>query len=111
MKSGWLFGERFNADATPKVVLRSVDDAGQRPPSAWALRAEPRHLRRFRAKNIQVALDLVYHFQPRTAKNRLFVMAGPAMMWYQPGSSTRTECDRQLCPAGVPDEEKKTSRL
>jgi len=35
--------------------------------------------------NVQAAADLVYHFQPRTAKTRLFVLAGPAAVWYIPG--------------------------
>lgn len=84
-QSGWLFGERFNADFTPKVSVEGSLTLGSnrlelRPFGQAGFVSIP-------TKNIQVALDLVYHFQPRTAKNRFFILAGPAGVWFLPGSN------------------------
>jgi len=85
-QSGWLFGERFNADFTPKVSAEASITLGSnrldlRPSGQLGFASFP-------TKNVQVALDLVYHFQPRTAKNRLFVLAGPAAVWFIPEGTT-----------------------
>ncbi len=37
------------------------------------------------ARNTQIAVDLVVHFSPRTAKVRPFFLVGPAYTWYTPG--------------------------
>ena len=85
LKSGWLFGERFNADLTPMFSTEASLTLGSnrlllRPFGQNDFASIP-------SKNIEVALHFVYHFQPRTAKTRLFVLAGPAIVWYQPGST------------------------
>jgi hypothetical protein len=39
--------------------------------------------------NATAAIDAVYHFQPRTAKVRIFLLTGPGFTWYMPsGMST-----------------------
>ncbi|HVW11068.1 MAG TPA: outer membrane beta-barrel protein [Bryobacteraceae bacterium] len=85
-KNGWLFGERYDFDFTPKVSVEGSMTLGSnrlllRPAGATNSYAS------IPTKNLQFALDLMYHFQPRTAKTRFFVMAGPAGVWFFPGST------------------------
>jgi outer membrane protein OmpA-like peptidoglycan-associated protein len=84
-KNGWVFGERFNFDFTPKVSVEASMMLGS---NRLLLRpAGQSNSASFKSKNLQVALDLVYHFQPRTAKTRFFILGGPAAVWYIPGST------------------------
>jgi outer membrane protein OmpA-like peptidoglycan-associated protein/outer membrane protein W len=103
-QSGWIFGERFNADFSPKVsVEASVTLGGNR------LDVKPytqTSFGSFPTKNLQVALDLVYHFQPRTAKNRFFVLAGPAAVWFIPGNTTGTNAIGNFVQPKFPVEKK-----
>jgi outer membrane protein OmpA-like peptidoglycan-associated protein len=85
-KSGWVFGERYNFDVTPKVSFEASMTLGS---NRLLLRpdGQTNSVASIPTKSIQGAFDLVYHFQPRTAKNRFFVMAGPAGVWFLPGST------------------------
>lgn len=85
-KNGWLFGERYNFDFTPKVSVEASMALGS---NRLLLRpaGQSNTYASLKSKNLQVALDLVYHFQPRTAKTRFFILGGPAAVWYFPGST------------------------
>jgi outer membrane protein OmpA-like peptidoglycan-associated protein len=95
--NGWLFGERFNFDFSPKVSLEASMALGSnrlklRPYNQSGSYAS------FNSKNLQVALDLVYHFQPRTAKTRFFVLGGPVVVWYIPGSTVEPAASGNFVP-------------
>ncbi len=79
-KSGWLFGERFNADLTRRGF--STEASLVRSSSNRLLPWPFGQVQRFASigaeKYSSGTATLVYHFQPRTANTRFFVLAGPA---------------------------------
>ncbi|HEY4089257.1 MAG TPA: hypothetical protein VGM43_25180 [Bryobacteraceae bacterium] len=84
--NGWMFGERYNFDFSPKVSAEGSLTLGSnrlllRPAGQTNAYAS------FKSKNVEAAFHLVYHFQPRTAKTRFFILGGPAAVWYFPGST------------------------
>lgn len=84
--SGWLFGDRINADFSPHFGIEGSLAMGS---NKLGLRPYGQNdFAHIGTKNVEVALHLVYNFQPRTAKTRFFILAGPAAVWYIPGSST-----------------------
>jgi len=85
-KSGWLFGERFNADVSPHIGVEAGLTLGS---NRLELRpfGQTTSYASIPTKNIEISLHLVYHFQPRTAKNRFYILGGPAGVWYIPGST------------------------
>jgi hypothetical protein len=85
-KSGWVFGEKFNFDFSPKVSGEASLTLANNP-SIFKPVGQSDTYAEIPSKNLQVALDLVYHFQPRTAKTRFFVLGGPGVVWYIPGST------------------------
>jgi hypothetical protein len=85
-ESGWIFGEKFDADFSNHVSLegsvqlgRNILDLRPFTQSGFAT---------FVTYNDQFALDLQYNFQPRTAKNRVYFMAGPAGTLFIPKNTT-----------------------
>lgn len=84
--NGWLFGEKFNYEPTNHVSIEASFQLGsdrfEVKPSTQTGYAS------FPTKNLQVAADLVYNFQPRTAQTRFFILGGPAGVWFFPGSTT-----------------------
>ncbi|HXE56103.1 MAG TPA: outer membrane beta-barrel protein [Tepidisphaeraceae bacterium] len=84
-KNGWLFGERYNFDFSPKVSAEASMSLGSNRLLLRPSGAPTNAYASIKSKNLTVALDLVYHFQPRTAKTRFFILGGPAASWYFPG--------------------------
>jgi len=81
-KSGWLFGERISANFTPHF---GVEDSMSLGGNSLNLKpAGQQGFERVGTLNLQISIDLVYHFQPRTAKNQFFVLGGPVGVWYKP---------------------------
>jgi hypothetical protein len=81
-QSGWMFGESFDANFSNHVSAEASMTLGRnrldlRPFGQTSFAS-------FVTYNTQFALDLVYHFQPRSAKNRVYVKGGPALMLYTP---------------------------
>jgi len=83
--SGWVFGERFTWDFAPKVAFEASMNVGSN--RFYMEPAGSTSYSSIKSKNSQFAVDLVYHFQPRTAATRFFVLLGPAMELYTPGST------------------------
>jgi hypothetical protein len=84
--SGWVFGERFNYDGSNHVSIEGSAMLGSnrfevRPWTQTGFASFP-------TKNLTISADVVYHFQPRTATNRFFILAGPSGVWFIPGSTT-----------------------
>jgi hypothetical protein len=86
-KSGWVFGERYNFDFTPKVGIEGSLMLGSNRLLLRPSGALNNATASLKSKNVEVALHLVYNFQPRTAKTRFFILGGPAAVWYIPGST------------------------
>jgi len=85
-QNGLVFGERVNADfsshfSAEASMMLGYNRLDLRPYGASTFAS-------FKSNNMQIAVDVVYHFQPRTAKTRFFVLAGPALEIYFPGSTT-----------------------
>src|SRR3984885_6166570 len=75
-QSGWVFGEKFDADFSNHVSIEGSVQLGR---NILDLRPYTQNnFATFVTYNDQFALDLQYNFQPRTAKNRVYFMAGPA---------------------------------
>ncbi len=97
LKSGWVLGGRLNADFSPHVSLETSVMFGSnrlqlRPSGQPTLTAS------VPTKNVQVALDLVYHFQPRTAKTRFFILGGPTGVWFIPGDTITGNLTQPVFP-------------
>jgi hypothetical protein len=81
-ESGWMFGEKINADFTNHVSIEGSVQLGRD-----RLDLRPYGQNGFASMvtyNAQFALDMDYNFQPRTAKNRFFILAGPAGTLFTP---------------------------
>jgi outer membrane protein OmpA-like peptidoglycan-associated protein len=73
-QSGWVFGEKFDADFSNHV---SIEGSAQLGRNILDLRPYTQNgFATFVTYNAQFALDLQYNFQPRTAKNRVYVLGG-----------------------------------
>ncbi len=81
-KSGWLFGERVSSNFNSKMGVEGALSLGGN--NLYLRPAGQQGVEKAGVFNFQVSLDLVYHFQPRTAKNRFFILAGPVGVWYKP---------------------------
>jgi hypothetical protein len=84
--SGWVFGERFNYDGSNHISVEGSVMLGSNrfEVKPWTQTG----FASFPTKNLTVSADLVYHFQPRTAKTRFFILGGPSGAWFFPGSTT-----------------------
>jgi hypothetical protein len=85
-QSGWLFGESFDANFSNHVSAEASMTLGRdrldlRPSTQTTFASVITY-------NTQFALDLVYHFQPRSAKTRMYIKAGPDLMLYTPKGSS-----------------------
>ncbi len=82
-QSGWVFGEKFNFDFSNHISFEGSLQLGRN-----RLDLRPYGQSGFASivsYNSQYALDLDYNFQPRTAKNRIYLLAGPAFTMFTPG--------------------------
>ena len=85
-KNGWIFGEKIDADFSNHV---SIEGSAQLGRNILQLRPYTQNgFANFVTYNSQFALDLQYNFQPRTAKNRFYIMGGVAGTVYIPKNTT-----------------------
>lgn len=87
LKNGWLFGEHFNFDFSNHASIEASLEIGSNRLYLHPFGQSGVPNVSIPSKNLQVPLDFVYHFQPRTSKNRLYVEGGPEAVWYFPGST------------------------
>lgn len=83
--SGWVFGERYNFDYSSKFSVEGLFELGSN-----RLELKPytqTGFASFKSTTLEFAIDGVYHFQPRTANTRFFVLAGAAGVLYGGGST------------------------
>jgi len=81
-QSGWVFGEKIDADFSDHISLEGSVQLGR---NTLDLRPYTQNsFATFITYNAQFALDLQYNFQKRTAKNRVYVMGGFAGTEYIP---------------------------
>ena len=79
-ESGWMLGEHIGGDLSSRISLEGTLQLGRnrldlRPYTQSTYASIVSY-------NTEGALDLVYHFQPRTRKTRLFILGGFAGTWY-----------------------------
>ncbi len=82
---GWLFGERFTFHVDPKISIEGSMNIGSN-----RLYLQPfgqQGYASIKTHNMQIAFDLLYNFQPRTAATRFFILAGPAAELYAPNGT------------------------
>ena len=81
--SGWIWGERVTEDFSRYFALEEAIGLGHN-----TLNMKPSNLgfMSVSGRTTAISADLVYHFQPRTAQTRLFLVAGPGYTWYQTGN-------------------------
>lgn len=85
-QNGWIVGEKLDADFSNHVSIETSVQLGR---NILDLRPYTQNgFATFVTYNTQLALDLQYNFQPRTAKNRLYFLAGPAFTLFIPKNVT-----------------------
>jgi len=85
-KSGWIYGDKLDFDIANHVTIEGSVQLGRN-----ILELKPytqNGFATFVTYNSQFALDLDYNFQPRTAKNRIYVLAGPAFTLFTPRNTS-----------------------
>ena len=79
---GWIFGERFDWNLADHFSLEGSlqlgHDSMRLTPWGGAATSGPS----VSTFNTQLSADLLYNFQPRTAKTNFFILLGPQWLWY-----------------------------
>src|ERR1700679_4090135 len=85
-QSGWIFGEKIDADFSNHVSIEGSVQLGR---NIMDLRPYTQNsFATFVTYNSQFALDLEYNFQRRTAKNRVYLLGGVAGTVYTPKNTS-----------------------
>ena len=85
-QSGWVYGEKVDFDFSNHISIEGSVQLGR---DILDLRPYTQNgFATFVTYNAQLALDLQYNFQPRTAKNRVYIMGGPAGTLFIPKNTT-----------------------